>query len=140
MRLITPHCRWGRIESPVPISLPLHPRIIKRTRAFLQLGKDFPLIYDQKENLYRSVRFTGEPSREFACDLAPFLRFQTLDAAIQHRDWLESDAGKAEIAEKEARREQKRQYDLAREERREQHSTARQFEHDDDAADTVVFV
>ena len=97
------------------------------------------MIYDRKENLYSSIRFTGAPSNEFVCDLAPFLRFTTLDAAIQHRDWLESEAGKQEAAEREARRKAKIAYNNERDERRKQYSIAKQFEHANDAADTEVF-
>jgi hypothetical protein len=75
-------------------------------------------------NPYRHVRWTGSDMNMFVCDYDNS-HHDSLETALARRDHLESDAGKAEIAEKEARREQKRQYDLARDERRARMSAER---------------
>lgn len=56
------------------------------------------------DNLFRSVRFTGQPANEFVCD-SDNSHFATLEDAVGRRDYLESPAGIAEIAEREAIRE-----------------------------------
>lgn len=60
--------------------------------------------FDPSDSLYRHVRFLPQQN-QFVCNLAPFLRFDTLEAAVQHRDYLES-----EFAEREARRADEVQY------------------------------
>lgn len=76
------------------------------------------------DNDFRHVRFAGSQTGMFACDLDRSY-FDTLADAVARRDYLESDAGKQETAEREERRRIKREFDIARDERRARMSAER---------------
>ena len=81
---------------------------------------------ENSANDFCSIRWCGSQSNLFACDLDNS-RHDTLEAAIERRDYLESDAGKQEILQRNERRRIQREFDIARAARKEQESIERQW-------------
>jgi hypothetical protein len=86
----------------------------------------FRTPFTAKDNAYRNLRWTGSANNLFACDIDNS-RHDTLEAAVERRDYLESDAAKQEILQRNERRRIQREFDIAREERKEQESIERQW-------------
>ena len=88
----------------------------------------FRTTFTAKDNAYRHIRWTGSQSSgpQFACDIDNS-RHDTLEAAVERRDYLTSDAGKQEILQRNERRRIQREFDIARAARKEQESIERQW-------------
>jgi hypothetical protein len=84
----------------------------------------FRTPFTAKDNAYRHIRWTGSANNLFACDIDNS-RHDTLEAAVERRDYLESDAGKQEILQRNERRRIQREFDIAREERKARMGTER---------------
>ena len=76
-----------------------------------------------KENLYRQIRWTGS-TNQYACDI-DYSYHDTLEAAVARRDYLESREGQQEQLQREERRRIRREFDIARDERRARMSAER---------------
>jgi hypothetical protein len=80
---------------------------------------------DNKESLWRFVRFTGISSNVYVCDYDNS-HHPTLEAAVARRDFFESDAGKQDRIQREERRRIQREFDIARAESKARMSAERQ--------------
>ena len=78
---------------------------------------------NNKENLYRFVRYTGA-SDVFVCDFDNS-HHATLFGCLAARDWYESPEGQQERLQREERRRIRREFDIARDERRARMSAER---------------
>ena len=85
------------------------------------LYKDFK----SNDNIWRHVRFMGSLTGTFACDLGGTTVHATLADAVAFRTYLESPEGQQEQLQREERRRIRREFDIARDERRARMSAER---------------